>query len=39
MRFFGLFLACIDTSRSEYKPLVVLNFNGAPLILDNYFKF
>ncbi len=29
----------MDVSRPECEPLVVLNFNDAPLILDNSFNF
>ncbi len=39
MRFSSLFLGCMDLSRPEREPLVVLNLNNAPLILDTYLKF
>jgi hypothetical protein len=39
MRFLSLFLGCMDVSRPECERLWFLNFNDAPLSIDNYFKF
>jgi hypothetical protein len=39
MRFFALFLACMDSFRPECEPLLIFNLNNVPPILDDYLKF